>query len=542
MIPADADRAPDTPELLWQIFGRFAGHTEVAYRTREGTLTFAALHDAAAALVMHLRALPDAAARRPVIIWGHKDLRYPIAYWACLLAGVPLVPVEPETPPERLRQIAAHAGAAAIVTAIDEAGTAATSAVAATGLTVIAVDLEASPIEPLRPDTGVSADDVAYIMFSSGTLGQPKGIQVSYANLIDFIGWLDILLPGERGFAVSGNIRYCFDVSLFELWTSWTRLLPITALDHADFAASTGYIRRLAADGVGLWVATPSITRILLSNQRFCAATLPALRLFVFCGEVLTKALVRELWARFPGCRVINTYGPTECTVAVTSVEITQAHLEREGDLPIGYVRPGTTLHAVPSASGNEIEIRGASVGHGYLKLPDKQARAFPEPACYRTGDRGRVDEDGLWFFAGRLDREVKIQGMRIDLDEVEAHIRRQPEVVDVAVDTFLLKGEPRAINAYVIGVTDVACLARLADTLAQELPHYLVPRFWYGGFAAELNNNSKLDRSRLAEAAGSAACRHVHAPRSARPAAPASGGADGALRTDQSAGLPQNT
>lgn len=540
MIAAGADDAPAAAELLWQIYARFEGREEVAYRTAEGMLTFAALHQAAAALVTRLRALPDADLRRPVIIRGHKDLRYPIAYWACLLAGMPLVPVEPDTPRERLRQIAGHCGAAAMVSAVDEADAAATSATAATNLPVIAVNPRACPTDTPRPDPGVSADDVAYIMFSSGTLGRPKGIQVSYANLVDFIGWLDALLPDAHGFAVSGNIRYCFDVSLFEIWTSWTRLLPITALDHADFAASTSYIRRLAADGVGLWVSTPSITRILLSNQRFNATTLPALRIFVFCGEVLTKALVRELWSRFPGCRVINTYGPTECTVAVTSVEITEAHMQGEGDLPIGYARSGTSLRAVPAAGGSEIEIRGASVGHGYLNLPEKQARAFPEPACYRTGDRGRVGSDGLWFFAGRLDREVKIQGMRIDLDEVEAHIRRQPDIVDVAVDIFLLKGEPRAINAYVIGVTDVTCLARLADTLARELPHYLVPRFWYGGFAADLNNNSKLDRSRLAEAAASAACRHVHAPRQGRATAHPSGDVDQAPRSDQSADFPQ--
>ena len=100
----------------------------------------------------------------------------------------------------------------------------------------------------------VTSEDVAYIMFSSGTLGQPKGIQVSYGNLADFILWQQALLEDAPFAAVSGNIRHCFDVSLFELWSAWQRCCPITALNHADFANSTAYIERLQADGVGLWV------------------------------------------------------------------------------------------------------------------------------------------------------------------------------------------------------------------------------------------------------------------------------------------------
>ncbi|QBF29670.1 AMP-binding protein [Thalassococcus sp. S3] len=505
---------PDTAQVfLSRIHSSFAQDARPAYRTDTGDLTFAALHDASAALTEKLRAVPNAQDRAPVLIWGHKDLRYPVAYWACLLSGRALVPVEPETPRERMRQIAQTCGASTVLVASgsEDDITHVTATFRDSELTVLTVDTEARPTGPV-PVAVPDPRDVAYIMFSSGTLGQPKGIQVTYANLIDFVGWLDNLLPEPAMQAVSGNIRHCFDVSLFELWTSWTRKLPITALDHANFAVSTFYVQRLQKDGVGLWVSTPSITRLLLKNHRFNGEFLTNLRTFVFCGEPLTKPIVTELFKRFPGCRVVNTYGPTECTVAVTSVDITPEHLEAHGDLPIGYTRAGTRLFARDGGDTGEIMIAGDSVGKGYLNLPEKQSRAFPEPQLYRSGDWGRVDADGLWHFRGRMDREVKVQGVRIDLNDVEAHIRRQPGVEDVVVDTYMLRGEPRALDAYVIGAASEADLAQIARTLEAELPSYLVPRFWYAGFAMILNNNSKLDRSRLAEASKVAGFRYVHA------------------------------
>lgn len=118
-----------------------------------------------------------------------------------------------------------------------------------------------------------------------------------------------------------------------------------------------------------------------------------------------------------------------------------------------------------PTPGRGEIEIQGASVGLGYLNLPEKQATAFPRPKCYRTGDRGRCTPGGLWYFEGRIDREIKVQGVRIDLDDIEAHIRRQPGIEDAVVEPYVLRGEPRALNAYVFGQHTATALQALGGT-----------------------------------------------------------------------------
>ncbi|QDG94772.1 AMP-binding protein (plasmid) [Rhizobium sp. NIBRBAC000502774] len=504
------------------IFARFEDFPGLCYRQTDGDLRFSDLHRRVLSLMRMIAAAGIASqTRRPMLILGHKNHRYLIGYWACLLSGRALVPIEPETPVERIRQIATSCGACAVLVAEPDTS----QRIVATlpvDVPVIRIggsgevdDKYPSPQDVLD-SVAVDNSDVAYIMFSSGTLGQPKGIQVTYSNLVDFIGWLEVLFPDAAAFrAVSGNIRYCFDVSLFELWSSWLQRVPITALDHADLTDSTGYIQRMANDHVSLWVSTPSITRLFLKNRRFRSDFLPSCKTFLFCGEPLTKQIVGELFERFPACRVINTYGPTECTVAVTSVDIDIAHLNSDHALPIGYAREGTYLEHPSGAEGDptqgEILIRGLSVGRGYIGLDAKQKAAFPEPSLYRTGDWGWKADDGLWYFKGRIDREVKIQGVRISLDDVETHIRSQPGIDDVLVNVFEVEGQPRALNAFILGSPTADDLRGLAYKMAGELPHYLVPRFWYAGFDLKLNNNSKLDRQTVLAASAQARIRYVH-------------------------------
>lgn len=499
---------------LLDCFHAFAGTESPAWRHTDGDLSFDGLHQEASRLANRIsgRWKGD---RSPILILAHKDRRFPIAYWAALLLGRPIVPVEPDTPVQRIAEIAAHCAAGLLLVATEPRST--PPKLHCSVLIVPQPSEQAAPA-PVSPPR-VEDRDVCYIMFSSGTTGAAKGIQISYDNLQDFVAWL-ITLRETLGTpaAVTGNVRHCFDVSLFELWLSWTTLIPLCTLDHRDFADPASHIARLRSDKVGWWVSTPSVIRYYLKAPQFKADTLPDLAVFLFCGEVLPKDTVSRIWERFPGARIYNTYGPTECTVAVTGVEITPAHLASDDAIPIGQPRMGTWLqlaiddHVRPDGGGGEILICGRAVGLGYIGLPERQNRAFPTANAYLTGDQGHVDRFGVWHFHGRLDREVKVQGVRIDLNAIEGFIRSLPGVEDAIVDVFAIHGEARGLDAFVVGPTSESDLAELASALARRLPAAYLPRRWYGGLPQPLNLNGKLDRTRLRALAETNSMLHIHA------------------------------
>lgn len=503
-------------ERLLAIFGRFKQANSVAWLHTDGDLTFAALHASAQTLADSIAAFQDGD-RSPVLILGHKDRRFPIAYWAGLILGRPVVPVEPDTPSERLLEIAQLAKAGLLLVAQPQAPSLPALACPVMEVSVCA----ASGVDPARRPIRIRDRDACYIMFSSGTTGAAKGIQISYANVVDFLSWLGTL-HSQFGVpsAVTGTVRHCFDVSLYELWTSWLQTVPLSTLDHRDFSHPASYLDRLKAHATGWWVSTPSMLRYFLKCQDFNAVNLPELRTFVFCGEVLTKENVASLWRKFPTARVFNSYGPTECTVAVTGIEILPSHLASQCELPIGVGRPGTRLLLRPDPSivqagqpaQGEIIITGRSVGLGYLNQPERQAAQFPDLLTYNTGDQGSCGADGVWYFHGRRDREVKIQGIRVDLNTVESSIRLLDGVEDVVVDVLTIRGEPRALNAYVLGPDSADELAIVARSLARTVSPYLVPRKWYACSKAALNHNGKLDRGELVSVARASAVQHVQA------------------------------
>lgn len=501
---------------LTAVFAGFEGHGGPAYRHTDGELGYHALFVAARRLARGL-AGPGAAAGGPVLIYGHKDRRFVVAYWACLLAGRACVPVEPDLPAARVVAIAALTGARLLLIAHPAMPAALAAALAAEGVALDTVRVDADPGGDAVgwSPRAVPDEAVAYILFSSGTTGAPKGIQVSYANLADFVAWMHGLTAeyGPVG-CVSGNVRYCFDVSLFELWLAWINRAPISTWDHADLWNLGLRIERFAAHGLATWVSTPALAAQFLKHPRFDRAHLPQLRTMLFCGEVLSKTLVEELFRRFDGVRIVNTYGPTECTVAVTSVEITRAHLAAPAPLPIGAPRPGTTVSAVPARPGDargELVIAGRAVGPGYLGAPERQAALFAG-GSYRTGDWGHQGEDGLWYFEGRCDREVKVQGHRIDLNAVENTIRRSAGVVDAVVAVDGEAPQVRGLRAFVVGPRSPEDLSAVAASVAALLPPHCVPRVWYGHDRFTVNVNGKMDRSALQAELSASGARYVHA------------------------------
>src|SRR5205823_3953856 len=218
--------------------------------------------------------------------------------------------------------------------------------------------------------------------------------------------------------------------------------------------------RALANSSVTTWVSTPSFAQMCLVEQTFEEAMLPRVRRFLFCGETPAPQTAGRLLRRFPSAQVWNTYGPTEATVATTSVLIDHTILEKYSPLPVGYAMPGTEVfvadenrEVLPAIKRGEIIIAGPNVSPGYLARPDLTANAFFQHGsqrAYRTGDLGQI-RDKLLFFEGRIDEQIKLNGYRIELGDVEANLRSLALVRDAVVIPVIKNGAAQSLVAFVV-------------------------------------------------------------------------------------------
>jgi D-alanine--poly(phosphoribitol) ligase subunit 1 len=310
---------------------------------------------------------------------------------------------------------------------------------------------------------------------------------------------------------------FSFDLSVMDLYGALVSGATLHSIDAATAANPRHLHDDLAASDLTIWVSTPSFADLCLADPSFDATLLPRLRLFLFCGETLPPTTAAALLVRFPTAKVVNTYGPTESTVAVTSVVIGPDHLDGTA-LPVGVAKPGTTIlirddadGVVPAGTLGEIVIAGDTVSIGYLHRPDLTSTAFttvdvegiPTPA-YRTGDLGHLDPDGMLHFAGRLDGQIKLHGYRIELEDVENNLRRVDEVLQAAV--VAVRNAAGAIThlhafvqlASVPGGSPLAVATALKKRLRTYVPDYMVPKVITVLDRIPMTGNGKADRSAL--------------------------------------------
>jgi D-alanine--poly(phosphoribitol) ligase subunit 1 len=272
--------------------------------------------------------------------------------------------------------------------------------------------------------------------------------------------------------------------------------------------------RALGNSGATTWVSTPSFAQMCLVEETFSEGMLPRIRRFLFCGETLSAQTAARLLERFPRAQVWNLYGPTEATVATTSVRIDVSILEKYSALPVGRPTPGTDVFVVsdvgkilPAEERGEIVIAGPNVSPGYLRRPELTAAAFFEQGdqrAYRTGDQGRF-RDGLLFFEGRMDSQLKISGYRIEVGDVEANLLALPSVRDAVVTPVIKNGAAQSLAAFVvlssrIEASHFELTQLLRRQLAERLPVYMLPRKFVFLDAFPLTANGKADRAQLAQ------------------------------------------
>jgi D-alanine--poly(phosphoribitol) ligase subunit 1 len=432
--------------------------------------------------------------KAPIAVLGHREPEMLIGFLGAVKSGRPYVAIDTALPQQRIDRILAVSRPAILLTAQETARLSSSGAQA--------------------PIKSVESNDPFYILFTSGSTGEPKGVVITRACLEHFVGWM----LAEQKFSeldetFLNQAPFSFDLSVMDLYCSLATGGTLFSISRDLVANPKMFYRALASSKVTTWVSTPSFAQMCLVEEKFREAMLPQVRRFLFCGETLAPQTAARLRERFPRAQVWNTYGPTETTVATTSVRIDAAILEKYSPLPVGLAMPGTEVLVVderrqplPANQRGEIIIAGPNVSPGYLGRPDLTAEVFFKyrgQRAYRTGDQGRFRDD-LLFFEGRLDQQIKLSGYRIELGDVETNLLNLARVRDAVVVPLIKNGAAQSLAAFVVlNSRDQTSQFELAQTLRKELgerlPAYMLPRKFVFLDAFPLTANGKVDRATLA-------------------------------------------
>ncbi|MFI5534068.1 amino acid adenylation domain-containing protein [Kitasatospora sp. NPDC051853] len=500
-----------------------------AVRYRDRTVSYAQLNAHADRLASRL----TAAGVRPgtaVGVCGGRSPEAVAAFLGILKAGCAYVPLDEEQPPARLRAMAEDAG---VHTAVLLPGS--TRRVRGLRTVVEAGELERICPEPsLVPVPGgergapAATTECAYVMFTSGSTGRPKPVAIPHRGVLRLVRSDRELTPPGPQDRVLHAYGLSSDASTIEIWGALLGGACLVLMDREELLAPQAFAARLRAERVTVAYLTTSVFHLMARTD---PAALGGLRFVSAGGEAMDAALAAAVVAACPGTTVVNFYGPTENTVVSTAHVLSgQAAGDGVGDggaVPIGRPFGATSCHVLgpdrtPVAPGEEGElyVGGDGLALGYLGDPRLTAERFadlpavePGGRLYRTGDRVLLRADGLLEYRGRLDRQVKLRGHRIELDEVEARLRCHPEVGEAVAE---LVGQH--LTAY---LTPAAAgrrlpLAALRRYCAQWLPAQAVPVL----IAREhfpVTGAGKVDRRRLLAESAAAPARGSQVPRPAR-------------------------
>ena len=474
----------ETPEHIAHVSGR-------------QTLTYADLTHRSSVLADLLsKQLADD--HSPVAIQGHKEPEMLIAFLGAVKSGHPYIPLDSSLPSQRVETILGTAKARLLLTPdkVKEL--------------VNQSKENSSDFQIHYP----ALDDAWYIIFTSGSTGEPKGVVITCGCLESFVNWI----LSEQHFTESKEVflnqaPFSFDLSVMDLYSSLVSGGTLFSLTKNVIAEPKKLFQTLRHSEISVWVSTPSFAQFCLTESTFNEQMIPQAKKFWFCGETLAPEVAGSLLTRFPKAEVWNTYGPTEATVATTSICVDQAVIKRYSPLPVGRPKPDSEIHildnGVEAQTGErgEIVIAGPNVSVGYIHRPDLTERAFyqlNDRRAYRTGDLGHY-QDGYLFFDGRIDFQIKLHGYRIEIGDIENNLHALTNVRDAVVIPVTKNNKADYLAAFVIlkermDKSDFEITRTLKRELNGRLPDYMIPRKFIFVDQFPMTNNGKADRRKLSE------------------------------------------
>jgi len=496
-----------------------------------GTWSYRALTERAAAIAQCLPAVEGG----PLAVIGllaHRSLSAYAGVVAAHLAGLGYMPLHPRFPVERLANMLAQSETGLLIAGVEGLETLdALLPIAGRTMTVVCPEtndvnplamrhpqhcfvpvrvLDAGPTARPRP---VTRGQTAYLLFTSGSTGVPKGVPVSFGNLSSYVDYMTRRLDMRPSDRASQTFDLTFDLSAHDLFVTWAAGACLCPLSDATLLAPAKFVRDRA---LTVWFSVPSVAMLMARTRILRAGVFPSLRLSLFCGEALPVATAETWAAAAPESTLINLYGPTEATIAIADYPWTTASAAeaRCGLVPLGRIFP-TQRHALLDRQRRVLEgpgrgelcLAGSQVTQGYLNDRARTAEQYVrlsgqgDAVWYRTGDLVERDVRGTLHFLGRIDDQIKYRGHRIELQDID-HALRKASGSDLAVTVPFPSN--RDVQELVACIADSSVgEAELLQACRRLIPDYMVPTRVV--FLVELprNANGKIDRVAITRLVG---------------------------------------
>lgn len=439
----------------------------------------------------------------PIIIYGHKEALFPAAILACMHAGITYVPIDKIYPIDRIKKIVHKVGSQILINCTDMP---LNIPFPVTINSHIEVNITEAPNYSDKIYGNIE-DTLQYIMFTSGSTGEPKGVQITLNSILTFIDWAvkDFGFTEEDVFM--NQAPFTFDVSLSDVLNAFALGGTLVLNSTETIKNQEVFLNRIAFYKCSVWTSTPSFIFLFLRHPNFISEKFPALRTFLFMGEELPNRTCSILKKHFKKTSIYNAYGPTEATIVTTLVEITDDIIIKNTLLPIGYPMPTSELlikkKSTDSKEG-ELIIVGDHVSIGYFKEEDLNKEKFfihNGKRAFKTGDLAYY-ENGILFYIGRNDDQIKMHGFRIELNEISNVICTHEYITNAVTLPLKRNNEVKKIVSFIILKTNInhpkEIKMQMTSFLEKTLPYYMIPSDFIIVNEFPYSTSHKIDKNQL--------------------------------------------
>ncbi len=456
-----------------------------------------------------------------VLILMEMSIYVPIAMLACIKLGVPYIPLDVDTPSDRISYIIEDSEAKFVISSQSQ-----NDFLSQFSIKVFEIECYEQMNEITNPKVELNSNSPLYIIYTSGTTGKPKGVVVNNRNMVNYVNWFTLfarVTDRDKAMLVSS---FSFDLGYTSVYSSLLNGAELHLLSKEQYSNVPYMLGYIDKQSVTFFKLTPSLFSLLKTDSNFINYNLSSLRLVILGGEKLRIDDIKGFKESYKNCEFVNHYGPTETTVGTIAKYISESEYTTfEQHSILGKAITNNEVYILNSSNEimpvgilGEIVVGGLGVSDGYLHRKELNAEKFitlPElskSVLYKTGDLGRLLPTGEFEFFGRIDNQVKIRGYRVELDEVKQAIKKYEGITDVVITTYN-RNNNISLCAYYVSDRDIVAKL-LREYLLIQLPDYMIPTYFTSIAKIPITLNGKIDFKALPEPSIDLSDREIVLPR----------------------------